>query len=419
MGGELKPLKPPLNLQNHNSVSSGLKADQLKVLHNVAGLAWVAGALVFGYLTVNRPKTCRISKSNLCQTSLVFIAMSTAFMPVTRSTEGYAVNLAVYAFFLSGYSFTLKTLYLDMCKTRHFGFVYSLSNLVQAVGVSMGVPLAVFLDGWGFYLTASLSGLGASTLFVSDLYLKFLNRKKATRRRQSEGHEANCPQRLLEDKRCSHETLNDEDEEGDEDEDLPKSWIDIYHRRFSSPAAMMEWQKLEALLFADEAGQQAPNPVVSAAPRPLLSPQDDASMAPNMVENRLVVSEYEQNLLKAKEELSFQCPAEVPPKQLRHWNHLPRQTSEVDSMCYSSSDRTSSGTSSSGASLPPLSMSALMAGPNNMLGISASAAALSAAMLTASATVNPKECKPRYRHHPAGIRYQRSITTVIEEVSPS
>ena len=58
--------------------SQSITSSDLQRLQLIGGGAWIFGATTFGYLTVTKPTTCKISKSNLCQISLVLVAgMST------------------------------------------------------------------------------------------------------------------------------------------------------------------------------------------------------------------------------------------------------------------------------------------------------------------------------------------------------
>ena len=209
---------------------------------------------------------------------------------------------------------------------------------------------------------------------------------------------------------------------------------------------------------------------------------DDVSIATNMVENKVVMSELEQNMLKEQEIKNTNkndsghvfsptnlqsCRILDAGRVRRHrlnnrlWS-LRRQSSDLESLPYSSSSVATSstgissgamgcsssiGSSSSVASKLLSNFGACSSSSSGIFGMSASAAALSSAMLTVSAPVSRTPDKligaasdndtitatdnsnkttleireiPVFRKNTAKtpkLRNQRSITTVIEEAS--
>ena len=362
--------------------------------------------MAFGYLSVQKPSTCRISKSNLCQISLVFLAATIAGV-VGEPTAIWTA--AVYSFFLAGYLYIVKTLLLDLCKARHFGLAHSATNCLQAVGISVSVPLTAVLDaqaceGAGRAVSAGMVLLAAMILFVGDICQA--RKGKGVGGGPDGSHQRGCPQRQLQEEAAA--AASDDDEEEEEEEDIPATWLDVYHARFTSPDAMAEWQKLEGLLFNTD---QQLNP--SPPQQQHLPPATTENVSVQLHENKVVFSDYEQNLIKAREELGLVSSA-GGGAMLRQQRHLHRQNS--DSMTSSSTTDKSSSGSSGNSNV--INVTQLMAGPNQMLGISCPAAALSAAMLTASASINNKPAphsNNRSHHRSFGLQYQRSIPTVIEE----
>ena len=238
---------------------------------------------------------------------------------------------------------------------------------------------------------------------------------------------------------------------------------------------MKEWMELESALLGNVALYQ---PDENGTEHPLHSQEtknneeerlrvenlmaliapDDISIAANMVENKLVMSEFQQNMLKEQElnnkdeqsgmvalQGSQLLNAESVRRQRlsnRLWS-LRRQSSDWDSSGFNSScgmtnnSESSGHTPSSGGSSSSTSKQHLRSSPGTF-GISASAAALSSAMLTVSAAVSKtpenffdaadikkrSEMReiPIFRQATARapkLKNQRTITTVIEEVSSS
>jgi len=331
--------------------------------------------------------------------------------------------VALYAFSLSGYLYVIKTHLMDLCKARHFALAYSASNLVNGVGLCSSLPITVVIDdntkpGLG-YLFAALAVLtAAAILFVSDLWLKCISRRERVNP-NIKSHNRGCPHRRFVDE---NEKAQDGDDyyEGDEDEyEVPASWIDVYQSRFSSQAAMADWLRLEALLVLPSSDHHQSNQLhFQNFAKGQVMGEDDASV--QLHENRVMLSEYEQNLLKAREELSSRLvnlDQDVTPP-LPHIHNSRRKQSQItvnsDSATTSSTGDKSNPSSGGGSQN---AVTHLMAGPNQMLGVSASAAALSAAVLTASASIHnkPMPWRSQYNRN-LGLQYQRSIPTVIEEV---
>ena len=175
--------------------------------------------MAFGCLSVQKPSTCRISKSNLCQISLVFVAATIAGV----DGEPTAIwTAAVYSFFLAGYLYIVKTLLLDLCKARHFGLAHSATNCLQAVGISVSVPLAAVLDaqvcdGAGRAVSAGMVLLAAMILFVGDICQA--RKGKGVVGGPDGSHQRGCPQRQLQEEAAA--ATSDGDEEEEEEEDIP------------------------------------------------------------------------------------------------------------------------------------------------------------------------------------------------------
>ena len=242
---------------------------------------------------------------------------------------------------------------------------------------------------------------------------------------------------------------------------------------------MEEWKKMEAILLGNCCQQNATD-IESFKQHHLqtknsdehqkhiaeglmaLVASDDMSAAPTMVENKLVLSELQQNMLKEDElrnngmanELSSlqSCRMLDAGRVQRHrlnkrlWS-LRRQSSDFDSSLYNSSSFAGCNSASSGNSNSSSSSGSRLA--QNFRASSALSTALSSAMLTVSAPVSKAPEKPfdeaytdllkrlgsesgapptaiSFREAPgfrkpnpkiAMLKSQRSITTVIEEVS--
>ena len=261
---------------------------------------------------------------------------------------------------------------------------------------------------------------------------------------------------------------------------IADSILELFQRRHSSDIAMEEWKKMEAILLGNccqqnESGQDQENVQTCqnknseihqkhiADGLMAIVTSDDISIATNMVENKLIISELEQNMLK-EEELKIQDNQKENPMQScrmldagraqRHrlnkrlWS-LRRQSSDIDSSIFNSS---SGGNSNSTSTVPSSSSSSSTSAAklyNHFGTSSALSKALSSAMLTVSAPVSKTPEKPfdlaytdllmrlekeekaqttsklvretpnfRKPNHKLGmLKNQRSITTVIEEVS--
>ena len=260
---------------------------------------------------------------------------------------------------------------------------------------------------------------------------------------------------------------------------IAESILELFQRRHSSDGAMEEWKKMEAILLGN-CCQQNVTDIESSKQHHLqikasddhqkhiaeglmaIVAPDDMSVAPNMVENKVVLSELEQNMLKENELRNNGMPNEMPALQScrmldagrvqRHrlnkrlWS-LRRQSSDFDSSLYNSSSMGTSNSASSGNSSNSSTSGSRLV--QNFRASSALSTALSSAMLTVSAPVSKAPEKPfdeaytdllkrlgsesgapptsiQFREAPgfrksnpklALLKNQRSITTVIEEVS--
>ena len=260
---------------------------------------------------------------------------------------------------------------------------------------------------------------------------------------------------------------------------IAESILELFQRRHSSEGAMEEWKKMEAILLGNCCQQSSIDADSSKIHPRQIKPNedhqkhiaeglmafvapDDMSAAPTMVENKVVLSELEQNMLKEGELRNNGMDSEIPSLQSfrmldagrvqRHrlnkrlWS-LRRQSSDFDSSLYNSSSSGPNNSASSGNSNSSSSSASRLA--QNFRASSALSTALSSAMLTVSAPVSKAPEKPfdeaytdllkrlgsesgappttiQFREAPgfrksnpklAMLKSQRSITTVIEEVS--
>ena len=260
---------------------------------------------------------------------------------------------------------------------------------------------------------------------------------------------------------------------------IAESILELFQRRHSSEGAMEEWKKMELILLGNCCQQNATdNESSKLHPRQAKTSEDhqkhiaeglmaivasdDMSVAPNMVENKVKLSELEQNMLKEDELRNKGDTGKAPSLQSfrmldagqvqrrrlnkRLWS-LRRQSSDFDSSLYNSSSAGTNNSASSGNSSSSSNSGSRLA--QNFAASSALSTALSSAMLTVSAPVSKAPEKPfdeaytdlikrlgsesgapptniQFREAPgfrktnpklSMLKSQRSITTVIEEVS--
>ncbi|XP_057373897.1 uncharacterized protein LOC130694805 isoform X2 [Daphnia carinata] len=162
--------------------------DSSMLLQVYMGLAWTLGCIAVGLLIVREPAECKIGRQYLCQAAGFLAALallsqavvstpwysrpSTAQQPTTGGHHG--LFCWVYGFGLGAYHYALKMFVYQRVRARNFARAWSFVQASQALPLVCGIPLAGFLSTeYGqeaaYYASSAFVLSGSLALFVIDL----------------------------------------------------------------------------------------------------------------------------------------------------------------------------------------------------------------------------------------------------------
>ena len=165
----------------HENISEG-KLLQLQVY---LGLAWALGCCIFGCLVLQRSGECRVGRQYLCQVSLLVCGLSLLSLTTVEGFNGYVTFTWVYGLFLGGYNYSLKMYVYQKVRARNFPRAWGYIQAVQALPLLVGPPLSCQLSligGAGYFVSACAVLLASLTLFLVNAHKSRLRRRQRARR---------------------------------------------------------------------------------------------------------------------------------------------------------------------------------------------------------------------------------------------
>ena len=214
----------------------------------------------------------------------------------------------VYGLFLAGYQYSLKMFVFQKVRARNFPSAWGFIQLSQAVSVLVGVPITGYINHGlaskaGYYFSALTVLLGAAILALIDLQRRLhRNRKRGGRRLRERASKADGKvEVVVEDERRG--SLPDVEEDDFLQPGTERSQL-FYDD-------IMDFKKPELTCISEEgiADMDLPDNILEE-----LEYLDNITSCAK-VENCLMLSEYEQNLIKEKE-----GPVSLACRRARKWS---------------------------------------------------------------------------------------------------
>lgn len=159
-------------------------------LQTFLGIAWALGTGAFGLVMVGQSAECRIARQYLTQASLVLSGLSIFSLTAVRgSYSGYVMFAWIYGVFNGGYAYTLKMYIYEKVRARNFARAWSFAQMAMGLGAVLGLPLATWLSkdnsNLGYYFSASIVVIGGMLLSCVDVHKKRLRKKRRLRQCKS------------------------------------------------------------------------------------------------------------------------------------------------------------------------------------------------------------------------------------------
>ncbi|KAL0117219.1 hypothetical protein PUN28_010218 [Cardiocondyla obscurior] len=195
-------INTPIFYLAHQVEEDGL-GDTVVLLQAYLGLAWTLGCVAFGVLVVHRNVECRIARQYLTQAAVFVCGLCIlALTAVQGSYHGYVMFAWIYGIFCGGYHYSLKMYTYERVRARNFARTWGFVQCSQAIPIAIGVPISGYINVGcggkaGYYFSSTCVLVGSFTLFFIDLHKRNLSKHKHTRTNGTKHtcSSDNCPQR--------------------------------------------------------------------------------------------------------------------------------------------------------------------------------------------------------------------------------
>ncbi|XP_071051673.1 monocarboxylate transporter 12-like isoform X3 [Onthophagus taurus] len=195
-------INTPLFYLAYQAEVEGL-GDSTVFLQMYLGIAWTVGCVVFSTLVLHNSTECRIARQYLCQTAVFMCGLSIlAFTVVSGNYHAYVMFAWIYGIFCGGYHYSLKMYTYERVRARNFARTWGFVQCSQAIPIVIGVPFSGYMnercgDRAGYYFSSTCVLVGSLTLFLIDLHRRNITRHKHTRENGTKHLcvSENCPQR--------------------------------------------------------------------------------------------------------------------------------------------------------------------------------------------------------------------------------
>ncbi|XP_015364757.1 PREDICTED: monocarboxylate transporter 10 isoform X2 [Diuraphis noxia] len=176
-------INTPIFYLAHQAEEDGL-GDSALTLQVHMGLAWTVGCMAFGLIVVRNSVECRIARQYLCQASVFMCGVSILALTTVRGDrQGYVMFAWVYGMFCGGYHYSLKMYTYERVRARNFARTWGFVQCSQAIPIALGVPISGYINiGYGaksgYYFSSACVLLGSLTMFFIDLHRRNVARHK-------------------------------------------------------------------------------------------------------------------------------------------------------------------------------------------------------------------------------------------------
>ncbi|XP_069680903.1 monocarboxylate transporter 2-like [Periplaneta americana] len=179
-------INTPIFYLAHQVEEEGL-GDTAVLLQTYLGLAWTLGCAAFGLVVVQNSVECRIARQYLCQAAVFMCGLSMlALTAVHGNYHGYVMFAWIYGIFCGGYHYSLKMYTYERVRARNFARTWGFVQCSQAIPIAIGVPISGYINVGcggkaGYYFSSTCVLVGSLTLFLIDAHRRSLARHKHTR----------------------------------------------------------------------------------------------------------------------------------------------------------------------------------------------------------------------------------------------
>ena len=273
---------------------------------------------------------CHIGRQYLCQAAGLTCGISVLAFTSVEGSNGYLIFTWIFGIFSGGYQYSLKMFVFEKVRARNFARAWGILQMSQSIPIFLGVPIAGYINSGcglktGYYFSGGSIVIGSFIMFLINVHKSQLRKRKLSKHRKKHSSFKSTTTRASDDSYASpvhkSQRRNSFPDEEDEEELIPA-------------IALINSQ--QALIDLIE--QRSENGLVDIEEFPdhlLLEDYEmlDNITSCNVVDNYLMLDEYEQNLIKEHEE-----PA-GPHKRFRKWSLVRQPSSRANELPYEMTQR--------------------------------------------------------------------------------
>jgi len=291
------------------------------------GLAWVCGVIMFGLLIVKNSVDCHIGRQYLCQAAGITCGISVLAFTSVQGASGYLIFVWIFGIFAGGYQYSLKMFVFEKVRARNFARAWGFLQMSQSIPVFLGVPISGYINNGcgyktGYYFSAIAIIIGSFLMFLVNIHKSQLRKRKLSKHRKKHASFKSTTTQASDDSYASpvhrSQRRNSFPEDEDEEELIPA-------------IALINSQ--QALIDLIERGSQDGLPGIEELEIPDHLLLEDFEMLDNItscnvVDNHLMLDEYEQNLIKEHEGPTG------PHRRFRKWSLVRQPSSQTNEVPY-------------------------------------------------------------------------------------
>jgi len=297
------------------------------------GGAWILGVLIFGILTLTSSRECHIGRQYLCQVALLSAAVSVLVFASLAKEAGFFIFVWFFGASAGGYHYSIKMFVFEKVRARNFARAWGFLQAAQALPVFIGVPITQYLNQGcesrsGFYFSGVCMLAGFLSMFLINIHKHRLRKLRHNRHKLRHTSVKSTSTKASEDSFSGSamggsasgqilpapRRLSFTEEEEEEEDVLPEMVLLSNHELFNK----IEEENNEELSIMSEEGL----PGIDLQEQLLLGELCllDNITSCDVVDNYLMLDEYEQNLIKEHE-----GGPEGLGKRIRKWSLVKQQ----------------------------------------------------------------------------------------------
>uniref|UniRef100_A0A0K2TXY6 Monocarboxylate transporter 10like [Acyrthosiphon pisum] n=1 Tax=Lepeophtheirus salmonis TaxID=72036 RepID=A0A0K2TXY6_LEPSM len=183
-------LNVPIYFLIQQAFLEGIRGHLLDLLQIYLGLAWTIGCVVCGIFIVMSTKECRVPRQYLCQGSLFLTGLSMFSLLAIEGYLGYVFFVWTYGVCIGAYNYTLKMYIYEKVRARNFARAWGFTQFAMALPNIIGVPISGYINSYygkryGYILSAVSVMIGSLVMVAINFHRRNLRKRHRKRYHRS------------------------------------------------------------------------------------------------------------------------------------------------------------------------------------------------------------------------------------------